>query len=563
MIGRVWKAAVCLAAASVISGCAPGQSASPGGPAPGVRLAGDAFATLLLSSRDFGRVGPDRPITTIMLLKDPNAARESVELTAMYTPGSPRFGRYETPGQVSRNGPSPRTMRRVRSILHALGMESGWQPGSSWMTVSGTAGSMARALRVDIHDYVAPDGARYYAALHSPVVPRSLRFAVRTVGHISSYRDPLRHIAARAIPDGGLRPSGLLAAYDLTTLQKMGNDGAGQTVAFPEIDGINASDLKAFSSGYGLPPMNVTTRGATIPPPGGEVELDLEIVHEIAPLAKLIVYYCGTTCNSLSAVRDQMARDMATEHPGAIISDSVGICEGEAGFAQTDADRQAYQDAASFGEPVYAASGDSGAYDCLDKSWGAPPTSNLVGADEPPSVPSVTSVGGTRLSVNADGSWYREEVWESPGETEGSGGAQSQFYPQPDWQKAPGVSGRMREEPDVAAVADTITSPRIYVGGTWLQEGGTSQAAPIWAGMTALIDGYLQKQHLRRLGFMNRALYAMANGHPRYPPFHDITVGDNLYYRAGPGYDLATGLGSPDGWNLARDLATYIRGGGR
>jgi kumamolisin len=76
-----------------------------------------------------------------------------------------------------------------------------------------------------------------------------------------------------------------------------------------------------------------------------------------------------------------------------------------------------------------------------------------------------------------------------------------------------------------------------------------------------LIDEYLQRRHVHRVGAMNSALYALANGHPRYPPFHDVTIGDNLWYPAGRGYDMATGLGTPDAWNLARDLEIYERTG--
>jgi kumamolisin len=89
--------------------------------------------------------------------------------------------------------------------------------------------------------------------------------------------------------------------------------------------------------------------------------------------------------------------------------------------------------------------------------------------------------------------------------------------------------------------------------------GGTSQAAPIWAGIAALIDEYLKKQGVHPIGFMNPALYALTATHQPYPPFHDVTVGGNLYYPATPGYDLATGLGTPDAWNLARDLVAYQR----
>jgi kumamolisin len=121
----------------------------------------------------------------------------------------------------------------------------------------------------------------------------------------------------------------------------------------------------------------------------------------------------------------------------------------------------------------------------------------------------------------------------------------------------------MRQVPDVAAIADPETSVAVNINGEFTEEGGTSQATPVWAGMTALINQYLLSKGLRVAGFMNPALYSLAAAKQPYPPFHDVTLGTNLAYPAGPGYDLATGLGTPIAWNLARDLESYIRKGGR
>jgi kumamolisin len=115
--------------------------------------------------------------------------------------------------------------------------------------------------------------------------------------------------------------------------------------------------------------------------------------------------------------------------------------------------------------------------------------------------------------------------------------------------------------PDVAGDADPLTSAQVVIGGNLTEAGGTSQAAPIWAGITALVNGYLKGHGKPVAGFVNPALYRLAAGSPTYPPFHDVTVGGNLVYPAGPGYDMATGLGTPNAWNLARDL--LIQKGGK
>ena len=118
-----------------------------------------------------------------------------------------------------------------------------------------------------------------------------------------------------------------------------------------------------------------------------------------------------------------------------------------------------------------------------------------------------------------------------------------------------------RMVPDVSADADPTTGMTLYMQGGLQQGGGTSQAAPLWAGLTALINQYLKKKGLKPVGFMNPALYEIAAGKPPYPAFHDVVLGTNLAYPATPGYDLSTGLGSPDGFNLARDFEQYQRNG--
>jgi len=88
--------------------------------------------------------------------------------------------------------------------------------------------------------------------------------------------------------------------------------------------------------------------------------------------------------------------------------------------------------------------------------------------------------------------------------------------------------------------------------------GGTSAAAPLWAGSTALINEYLQQQRKARLGFANPVLYGLQNAQKPFPPFHDITSGNNLFYPATAGYDEASGWGSPDIYNIARDVAAGV-----
>jgi kumamolisin len=284
-------------------------------------------------------------------------------------------------------------------------------------------------------------------------------------------------------------------------------------------------------------------------------------VHAIAPAAKLVLYNCPGNCTDpqFNATVAAAVRDT----PHGIISMSLGGCEKDSTAGGIAATNAPLDQADALGESVFVSSGDSGAFTCLTQDWGAAPTSRYQGASSPATAPGVTSVGGTRVSVNTDGSWYKEEVWVNPAETAGSGGGESAYVARPGWQVAAGVDTHLkRQTPDVAAAADPVTGATIRIAHEWYQGGGTSQSAPIWAGMTALMNQYFKAGHGGALGFMNPALYALARATPRYPPFHDVTLGNNMGYNAGPGYDMATGLGTPDAWNLFRDLQAYRKGGG-
>jgi kumamolisin len=422
------------------------------------------------------------------------------------------------------------------------------------MTVAGTAGAIERLFGVRIERYRSRSGVHFYASPRDPMVPPPLRRVIASTGHISSYQ----LVRAQAIRPGGMTPADLLSAYDIKPLRSRGLTGAGQTISFIEIDGFDQTDLTNFAQQFNLPPLRPQiANGIQLSKVEGETELDLEVAHEIAPGARLRLYNCPNGCSGSDLV--SLESRAVRENPRGIVSVSIGACEPAAGRGDAQAESSAFSATGALGVSVFVASGDNGAYTCLDQDWGAPPGPRSLGVSLPASVPGVTAVGGTRLSLNSDSSWYREEVWENPAETTGSGGGRSVYFGRPSWQRGAGTGGSMRELPDISAVADPLTSAQVVIGGSLTEAGGTSQAAPIWAGMTALINQYLKKQGRPVAGFLNPALYRLASANPPYPPLHDVTLGTNLAYSAGPGYDMATGLGTPDAWNLARDLASEGR----
>jgi kumamolisin len=95
--------------------------------------------------------------------------------------------------------------------------------------------------------------------------------------------------------------------------------------------------------------------------------------------------------------------------------------------------------------------------------------------------------------------------------------------------------------------------------GHWDTIGGTSAATPFWASAMLLAEQFAKKDGVKRRCFLAPILYKLAATHQAHPAFHDVKLGGNRYYDAGPGWDYATGLGSPDVYNLARDLAAYLR----
>jgi kumamolisin len=208
---------------------------------------------------------------------------------------------------------------------------------------------------------------------------------------------------------------------------------------------------------------------------------------------------------------------------------------------------------------MFVASGDSGAYDCQASNF----SDHRLTVDWPSASAYAISVGGTRLSVARDGSYAGEAAWDDQLSNAGGGGGFSVGDPRPTWQSAPGVltnlsSGR-RQVPDVSADADPGTPWAVWVRQGAGQVGGTSAAAPFWAASMLLIQQYAAAHGVRRLGFVDPILYALARANLQPSPFHDVARGTNRYYRARPGWDPATGLGSPDVGLLAQDMVTYLR----
>jgi kumamolisin len=328
-----------------------------------------------------------------------------------------------------------------------------------------------------------------------------------------------------------------------------GAGGQGQTVAIFELTNYIPYDIKYFqdcTSKHDTISSVIVDGGNGINPYAEvEADLDIEIVATLAPSARIDVYQGP---NSEAGVVDTYDR-IATDDAAKVVSTSWGLCERVDG-ATGPAEYGVFQEMAAQGQTVAAASGDGGASDCIGyRSTRTDPLAGAIGVDDPASQPYVTGVGGTTVTdaatIGKDPA--SEVVWDTS-DLEGTGGGVSSSWPAPTYQhRVTGASGAGRTVPDVAMDADPASGYMIYsIAYGWIDVGGTSAAAPMFASLMALADQY----NATTYGFVLPLLYAVGKAEPgKY--FNDVTIGNNETYdvpgyaTAKPGYDAASGWGSP------------------
>jgi subtilase family serine protease len=460
---------------------------------------------------------------------------------------------------ATRFGPDPEQVARLRSDLAAAGISSSWMPGDTSMAAYGSVRSVDNLFGVRIDRRIGPDGVHFYAPASAARLPASFAGVVNGISGLDDY--PSMQIAA-AGASAGVSPQEMLDYYDASSLRGAPLDGGGATIVFIEIDRFDPHMLAAYAQKFSLPVFDVSVhsnRSAWGSPSSdqGEADLDLEIAHGIAPGAKEVVYYSAADEASVAAAEAAAYRAYPA---GAIASISLGTCEvaGERDNAMVLNDVTTR--AAAENWSIFVSSGDRGAYGCVPDG-----DLNTLSVNVGAALPTVTAVGGTYALFNRSGGYVKEAAWGEPLEQWGSGGGASMFWPLPSWQVAPGVRNQFstgrRETPDISANADPESGWDVFAKGTEVAAGGTSAAAPFWAAITALIDQDLSMKSLRPVGFANPALYKFAQAPSGLPshPFHDVSLGTNLYYPATPAWDFATGLGTPDVAALAADFE-WLRG---
>lgn len=465
--------------------------------------------------------------------------------------------------------------RRLGEWAQAHHLSVRWSEGQDWAVVEGGAAAVGKAFDITVHNYRTrrgPEPGRvFYASPQQPGIPADARAEVAEFGRVLSYlpyRQSVPPAPPRDVPDGGLLPTQLVNAYNATPLVDAGYTGKNTTVVVFAFDGFDQPDLNSFAEWFDLPRFTPQVIGGMPEQRSGEATMDLQMIHAVAPDAKLVLVNARPSVEGSGGFEKlaQLMGSIDQQFPGAVWSFSIGWgCDRLFNAADLAPVRAALRTALSHGTTAFDATGDLAGLECKGgHDWSDPPSPDDVGVDAVASIPEMTAVGGTRLSTDADGNWLAEQSWYDVPVTQGSAGGASTLYKRPAWQTVDPAAGPpdSRLIPDVAAVADPFTGVKFVARQQVLVGGGTSQAAPIWAGLAALINDLFAASGTPPLADLNPMLYKVAKGSAT-PSFRDVRLGGNAITPGGrAGYDMVTGLGSPNIENLAKNIL-LVRSGDR
>ncbi|WP_158943765.1 protease pro-enzyme activation domain-containing protein [Granulicella sp. S190] len=476
-----------------------------------------------------------------------------------------------THAQYKKNhGADPAAVKLVRAFAKEYGLTVAPDtPGPERRTIklNGTIAAMQKAFGVTLV-HKTHDGATYRVREGSITLPTELVGPVEAVLGLDNRPQAHPHfriagqagdIGAKTAQGAGFaHPHAAGANTSFTPVQiaalyqfPPNASAAGQTIGIIELGGgYKPADLKTYFKSLGQKAPSVTAvlvdggknTPTTASSADGEVMLDIEVAAAVAPGAKIVVYFTPNTDQGFIDAIATAVHD--TTNKPSVISISWGGPESTWTSQAITALDAACQSAAALGITITVAAGDDGSTD------GVTDSQNHV--DFPASSPHVLACGGTALQGSGS-SISSEVVWNELTNNEGAtGGGVSNVFPLPSWQANAGVPKPTnpaggRGVPDVSGDADPSTGYAIRVDGKDMVIGGTSAVAPLWAGLIAVANA----QNGTSAGFIQPAIYA-AKGKAA---FNDITSGTNftgtpIGFKAGPGWDPCTGLGSPIGTKL-------------
>ncbi len=539
-----------------------------------------------------GGVPRSSVIDATVALRPRDPAALAAYAQAVSTPGSAVYHHYLSVAQFAqRFAPSGAEVASVRAALEAQGLHPGALGANGLsLDLKASAGTMSTAFATSFERYQVPGGRTAFANTAAPALSTSVSGLVegivgldtlqvpRPAGLVKAPRARARAAAVAGrdttapgegqpctagATSGGYTAGQIASAYGLSDLYAAGDGGSGTTVAVFELEPYSASDIATYQACYGTstPITNITVDGGPGTGAGqGEAALDIEDLIGLVPNASILVYEGRNTGGSAY----DTYQAIITQNRAKVVSTSWGLCEPQEGSSAAGAENDLFLEAATQGQTILAASGDHGVKDCVSGSH-----SSSVAVDDPASQPYVTGVGGT--SLTAVGPPPSETVWNSSwntgsGNASGAGGGGvSSFWGLPSYQSGFAIAQSAvtcivprgtscREVPDVSADADINTGYSIFFNRHWSIFAGTSAAAPTWAALAALADASVACSG-KTVGFANPALYQAARtSYGTY--FNDVTSGNNTYgglsgFSSGPGFDMASGLGSPKGGPVA------------
>jgi|GEM_PF-1400710 len=535
------------------------------------------FAPAMLTAQVVGPLAGDQPVSLLLTLPLRNQAALQDLLRGLYDPKDPRYGKYLTSAEFTeRFAPTQADYDAVANFARQQGFKvTGTHANRTVLDVSGLAAVAQKTFGVKLIRLQGMDGRIFRAPDREPSVPESMG---KIISSVQGLDDSIRlHTNIHPVlpgltpgmlspfvsgtgPGGNFSPADTKKAYSLNTVSQT---GSGQVLGVFELDGYLASDITNYTNQFGLPAVtlqNVLVDGGPGALGGGqaEVTLDIDLLIAMAPNASKIVVY---EAPNGSGILDCYTR-IATDNLAKSISTSWGTAEANQSTSFRNAENTQFQQMAAQGQSMFAASGDSGAYD----------NGSTLSVDDPASQPWMTAVGGTDLSVNGAGGTYNSEsAWGFAGDTRGSakgagsGGGSSTYWSIPSYQVGVGsgsslASTTKRNVPDVSIYGDYDSGGyAINLNGSWAGYNGTSAAAPLWAGFAGLVNQARAAAGYSTIGFINTPIYQIGQGSHYATDFHDVNNGTtNLFFPAVTGYDLATGWGSPIGSALLADLTAPV-----
>lgn len=623
-------------------------------------LAGVAVGTDLPANVDMGATASSQPTTvtlTLSLRHQPqleNLIRETI------TPGSANFQKFITTQQfASTYGATDAQIAKVQAYLQKHGLQGHVMANHMTMQIKGGMGQFEQAFATQVHTYRSTrSGRMFHRPVGNVVLPAGLSGLVSSVSGLNDNMRWLSHrirqpnlpvarvsppqihalaASANTLANGSLNSTStgtpgqytvgdVADKYDINPLYKRGIDGAGSTIGIVTLADFDPGDATTYWSAIGLKtkPDRITRiavdGGGPINGGSGETALDVEQSGGLAPQADILVYDAPNAGSGYldafaKAVSDNKADSISTSWGSPEIYQFSALNGGKRNDTSDVGDLQAFHqvfmEAAAQGQSIFAASGDSGAYDTVRGlgTGNTPGTySHPLTVDAPASDPYMTAAGGTTLpftyafgagptqSIKSESVWgwdYLQSYFDTYiGQgvvnlfSVGGGGGVSVYWPQPFYQsftrgversepkqalvyymvkgkdvllKLPGRF-KGRNVPDISLNADPETGYLTYStvdGGFTQGNGGTSFVSPQLNGISAL----LTQSTGHRVGFWNPTVYLLQDvfHYGRFSPFNEVSRGDNWFYQGKPRYNPGAGIGTIDVNRLDQFLKLGLR----